>query len=518
MFNNKFNSVLSRRHGLSLIEIMIAMVMTLIVLGAMMAAFSYGSAEMQKGRASIELNNRLIAAEEILRRDLNRITVKPESNHLLPSLPNGYLEIVEGPQTDFVPGNAAVFSHGGNEMVFGDRDDYFACTIQSDGKAFRGRQGDQIIQSPAAEVAWFTVPNTSTPDPTDALLIRRQLLILPTTPTAALFSSTNTVLANRESEISEFIKNNDVSVRVVRTAAEHFVFANTLTDLALRGNRFCHTGSLESIYTDPNRSPRDSLLNIAELENRYDDEHVVSSSIAAFDIKVFAPDAYSLFVTSGSSAIVDIASPGGIAFGQNSYSDDLDGTAEVEDAIFDALDRNAANFIGDYVDIGQVPGAAVTSTPVLGTTSNAIFGYNPTTGALGTTFNGHQYGFRRSEGPLSSVPTTPARPPLTTTDVMGMEFYETYDTGTSRYNRRVANHPGSNGVDDLTIDDTSTGSDPPNGIIDDAEELIIGGIRYETVLAPYNTSIEGISFTTRVIEPNTKQVRQLTVKKSFVAQ
>ena len=62
---------LATRRGLSLVEIMIAMVMTLVVLGAMMAAFSYGSAEMQKGRASIELNNRLITVEEQLRRDLD---------------------------------------------------------------------------------------------------------------------------------------------------------------------------------------------------------------------------------------------------------------------------------------------------------------------------------------------------------------------------------------------------------------------------------------------------------------
>ena len=59
MLSIKFSPISARRPGLSLIEIMIAMVMTLIVLGAMMAAFAYGSSEMQKGRATIELNNRL---------------------------------------------------------------------------------------------------------------------------------------------------------------------------------------------------------------------------------------------------------------------------------------------------------------------------------------------------------------------------------------------------------------------------------------------------------------------------
>ena len=120
------------------------MVMTLIVLGAMMAAFSYGSAEMQKGRASIELNNRLITAEEQLRRDLDRITVELKPYQSLSMDPKGYVEIVDGPEQDYNTTNelnpAMPYLHGGNELVYGDRDDYFACTIQSDGKAFRGRR------------------------------------------------------------------------------------------------------------------------------------------------------------------------------------------------------------------------------------------------------------------------------------------------------------------------------------------------------------------------------------------
>ena len=42
------------RRGLTLIEIMIALTMTLIVLGAMMQAFQYASGQMQMGRATME--------------------------------------------------------------------------------------------------------------------------------------------------------------------------------------------------------------------------------------------------------------------------------------------------------------------------------------------------------------------------------------------------------------------------------------------------------------------------------
>lgn len=132
MLSIKFSPISARRPGLSLIEIMIAMVMTLIVLGAMMAAFAYGSSEMQKGRATIELNNRLIIAEEQLRRDLDRITVEFKPHQQLSILPKGYAEIVDGPQTDYIAANDS--ATGPNSLVFGDRDDFFACTIKTDGK------------------------------------------------------------------------------------------------------------------------------------------------------------------------------------------------------------------------------------------------------------------------------------------------------------------------------------------------------------------------------------------------
>ena len=236
MFKMNFNPMQSRRrHGLSLVEVMIAMVMTLVVLGAMMAAFAYGSAEMQEGRALIELNNRLITAEELLRRDLDRITVELKPHQQLPTNPKGYVEIVDGANIDYIPGNEALdnsvtpptfrFLHEGDELVFGDRDDYFACTIQSNGRPFRGRFGNTIVESHLAEVVWFTVFDASTADTSDVLLIRRQLLILPDLAVTAAAGT-----------YSAFLANNDISVR----REGGVLVPNSLTDLAVRGNRFSH--------------------------------------------------------------------------------------------------------------------------------------------------------------------------------------------------------------------------------------------------------------------------------------
>ena len=520
---------LYRRPGLSLVEVMIAMVMTLVVLGAMMAAFSYGSVEMQKGRASIELNNRLIAAEEQLRRDLDRITVDLKPHHQLSSLPQGYVEIVEGPQTDYIATNAAgTFSHGGNELIFGDRDDYFACTIRSNGKPFRGRVGNQILESHFAEVAWFTVFDTTTPaDLTDVLLIRRQLLIHPTPPAGELFSFTDPVAATREAAVNDYISNNDISVRVVRSGNTISVFANNLSDLTLRGNRFCHIGSV----SDPalgNVSPSDSLLDIFQLGNRFNESHVIASAVASFNVQVFAPDAFQLFtpnLTATGTEISTIANPGGIGFKEGSYDDDMDGTVlPVEDSVFDAGDRNAAFILGAYVDLGQAERltnatGSLPGTPTLSKPSNGhVMGYNPATGTVADASkffglplpplgNRFLFGFNAAAGRLSPVP--PA-------DRAGMVLYETYDTGTSQYNRDSANDPGSNGVDDET---------PPDGLVDEArQDLDENGLIDITnssevgeldAFAPYDTPIRGLRFTARVVEPLTKQVRQLTVKKSF---
>jgi type II secretory pathway pseudopilin PulG len=429
----KIKNVLSPRHGLSLVEIMIAMVMTLIVLGAMMAAFSYGSAEMQKGRASIELNNRLITAEEQLRRDLDRITVDLKPYHKLTTLPKGYVEIVDGAQTDYVPGNDATFEHGGNEMILGDRDDFFACTIKSEGQAFRGRRDytrptaplatfNDVVESHLAEVAWFTVFNSGTPELNDVLTIRRQLLILPSLGNVGLAADYDT-----------FIQNNDISVRIEGP----FLVANSISDLAIRGNRFSH--SLPAAT-----NPASSILETVPLGVRYNDNHIMFSSVAAFDVQVFAPDASVRVVPNGAA-------------------DDIQNISEP----FDIGSEKAGSLVGTpavisgaYVDLGK--------------------GIAGSSGVLG--------------GPMAnSIP--PYSPP-----------FFVYDTGTSQYNRDSPNDLGSNGVDD-----------DGDGVIDNAGEENAAGTA-SAVLAPYDTPIRGLKFTMRVLEPKTKQVRQLTVKKSFVAQ
>ncbi|MEM7784846.1 MAG: prepilin-type N-terminal cleavage/methylation domain-containing protein [Planctomycetota bacterium] len=206
------------RSGLTLIEILIALTMTLIVLGAMMTAFQYASVEMKNGRASIELANRLRVTEEILRSDLSRLMLDPRP-YTDSILPNGYFEYVEGPRRDTsypftardvfnlatgvagsdgfldefaldtdgdgvfdeiypdtdndripdpidvdnVAGSTDLNANGIADLVdptgigvnyLGDYDDIWSGTIRSDKRPFRGRYIEPTLASATAYVTW----------------------------------------------------------------------------------------------------------------------------------------------------------------------------------------------------------------------------------------------------------------------------------------------------------------------------------------------------------------------------
>jgi type II secretory pathway pseudopilin PulG len=403
-------SICMRRRGLSLVEIMIAMAMTLIVLGAMMAAFSYGSAEMQKGRASIDMVTRLQATENLLREDLGNVTVEVKPYHQLSSYPPGYLEIIDGPREDYNAGDYTVDPVTNSDSSFlGDDDDFIAFTVKSTGKPFRGRHAASpggIAKSHYAEIVWFL-------DSTEQKLYRRVLLIRPDLATSGT--------------VATFQSSNDISVRSGLGGA---AIANTLADLGYRGNRYSHRRT-----TLPNTSD----LLTASLVGNSSDNDVVLSNVVAFDIQVYDPDAYQ-YIISGPDGITDVADPSDIG------------------AVVGVTGGTHSTFKqGAYVDLGKITGL-------------------------------------QSGLPLGTDPSTLLNPPN-----IRYAGESVYDTGTSRYDNDDDNDGGNNGVDD-----------DGDGIVDEHDEKV--------AVAPYNVPLRGLKITARVIEPRTKQVRQLTVKQSFVTE
>ena len=389
MLANNYNSNSAPRTGFSLIEVMIAMVMTLIVLGAMMAAFSYGSRAMHRGRAIIDLSSRLQAADALLRSDLDRITVDVRPHHFQTQPPNGYLEIVDGPRRDYNGSDYTIDEATlGNNSHLGDNDDYISFTIKSESEGIRGATATEGMNaSHYAEVHWYIVGDT---------LYRKLRLIRP----EILGEGT----ANLKTE---------------------------LADLGYRGARRFHRIA---------RDPHGSTLERSSFSTQTGD--IVLTNVIAFDIQVYDPTARRYVVRAGtgpSDPIIDVADP-----------------SEIGAVLGVANGEFSSVAPGAFVDLGKG-----TSNP----------------GTFPILFNPPQ---RRYTGEA------------------------VYDTGTSQYNHDDVNDSGKNGVDDVPY----VGIGFPNGIIDDVTE--------KASIPPYNVPLRGIKISIRALEPNTKQVRQMTIIKSFV--
>ncbi len=276
------------RRGLTLIEIMIALTMTLIVLGAMMQAFQYASGQMQMGRATMELANRLRSAEELLRSDLSNLTVEPRP-YTGTTNPNGYLEIIDGTMRDKT--NAA-----GLNSYLGDVDDVIAMTVRSDGQFFRGRHipdnttSSKVIESSIAEVLWYTTFVDRNSDQlielTESVKVHRRIMLI--RPDLGPWENLTSA------QVTTLMQNNDISCRIVfdQAANEFNVYANSLSDLAVRRNRFCHQwynydDSNPSIDINwPNFFDRSLVSTFKPVEGN----DIVLTDVASFDVRVYSPD------------------------------------------------------------------------------------------------------------------------------------------------------------------------------------------------------------------------------------
>lgn len=230
------------RSGFSLIEVMIAMTMTLIVLGAMMAAFAYGSQEMRKGRAAVNLMSKLQVSAELLRSDLDKITLEAKPHHFEAGSAAGYLEIVDGSRTDFNREDLETNSRtGGDNSYRGDNDDIIAFTGKATEEPFLASSGGSIRQSHYAEIVWFA---------SGGKLYRKISLIRPDQ-----------------------------------------LNGKSLEELGYRANRLGHIGG---------KDPHTSQLSRAKLLSDCDENDVVLRNVVAFDVQVYDPDAFRFAVRSGS--------------------------------------------------------------------------------------------------------------------------------------------------------------------------------------------------------------------------
>lgn len=313
------------RAAVTLVELMVAIALTLLVILAVVRIFDMLGSNVTTSRSILELSARTRTLSSQLQIDLDSLTVQPVPP-VDPDAAPGYFEIVEGIRSDadsdgnlvsdvildsvtglathvpLTPFYVKPYSRLANDQisstflqnsagVLGDTDDLWMGTVRSPGEPFRGRYAYStptvrpVQFSRYAEVIWWVEPIREIENPAGGLrLIRRALIIRPelTFPTISL------------ADIPNFLRANDVSVHFIQNGNQYQPVANTLADLTARHNRFAHWfrpdfgnqvvtwGTAVSGAVHPQ-----NLIDPQYLV--YTNDDVLTSDIVSFDLRVYDP-------------------------------------------------------------------------------------------------------------------------------------------------------------------------------------------------------------------------------------
>ena len=468
------------RAGLTLVEIMIALTITMIVLFAMAQAFQYASNEIADGRSVLEMSSRLRSAQQLMRLDLASRTVQ-DVRAYTDRTPPGYFEYVEGPRTD---GTDLKSSDSGGlnaqGAYLGDFDDVVAMTCRKVDGSYRGRFNSELpaapliltriaIESQLAEVLWFTGVNDANGDSVadfdeTITLYRRVLLIRPDLNNAIAGAGRNGLLSTGEDggvgssqqiRAQEFFLNNDISARWIdsnNNGLRDLIVANTLEDLAQRQNRFGHSDAYPHELVRAEFGTvlmgTDDDLGDGIFAPEYSGDDILLTDLAAFDFRIFSPDA--------GADLLDIDG--------NDVFETLISTTDAAYTGFNNQDNVETVPLGGFIDLGSNPDNFGVTT------------------------------FGRSVPQFTSDPISTDSPGFTK---------PTYCTWTPRYESDDVNQDGDDLVDEGTngIDD-----DNANGVDDPGE--------FETA-PPYPFRVRGVQVVFRIIEKDSRQLRQATVVQNF---
>ena len=467
------------RDGLTLIEMLVATTVTLILMAAIGQVFSTFGRSVSGSRGALDMNARIRTAAWRLRQDLSGATASA-TPPLDPADGLGYFEVIEGPLTD---ANAA----GGTPALAADVDDVLLFTTRSASGPFRGSFEGRGIESDIAEVAWFareTVPATSPPTYT---LYRRQLLVVGYLGTGLFGGGSE----NRRQSSAfgtppqwrSIYETYDISLsRRVSPGPPvvDVIVPNTLADLTKREHRFMHNprgdttglpiaraGQFPYLFANHSHMAASTSSSAETLPAALDGlifdsastrfgEDIVLTNMISFDLRVFDPAAPVATSPSGNDVITPERSPPAAAFPAG-------GSGRIQ-----------AN--GAYVDLGN---GVSTAGPAAATPRFQGFG-----------------------SPLSLLNG-------------GLTAPCVYDTWSTHYEADGVDQDnvagvdqGTNGVDDAVPVRATVPAVVADGVIDDIDE-------WETS-PPYRSALRGLEVRIRCYEPSSRQVRQMTVRRTFV--
>ena len=517
------------RAGLTLIEIMIALTITMIVLFAMAQAFQYASNEIADGRSILEMSSRLRNAQQLMRLDLASRTVQDVRTYT-DRTPPGYFEYQEGGMSDtsniLLPTLADPQIDTTNAYL-GDIDDVVAMTCRKVEGSYRGRFRDfaaagaptSTIESPLAEVIWFTNFNPPVSFDQSVTLYRRVLLIRPdrnrmitppgiggigSTPDSVqgvLWTGDETSDNRALDRAINYFVSNDISARWINSDGEggrDLIVANSLNDLARRENRFGRDSQVFPHRFDPIGIGQTRMGSIVNGVVNFSGDDILLTDVAAFDFRIYSPDA--------GGDLLDI---------------DGDGTRETlistTDSAYTGFNQAVipTSAQGGFVDLGHfldeldeedddypagIP-TGVGSETVVPFTRGSIGGDPPRQPPAIFTTTPVLAGVPGAENYWSVLNdnNTPSDPSDDFT-----EYFRTYCTWSPHYESDGINQDG----DGLTDEGT-------NGIDDDGINGVDDPGEFETA-PPYPFRVRGVQVVFRIIEKDSRQLRQATVVKNFL--
>jgi len=442
------------RRAFSLVELLVASSIALVVMGGIAQLFSIFGRSFSQSQATVDLAGRLRSTAWQLRQDLAGTTVDvvPWTQ---PESNSGYFELIEGPLRDT---SYAIASGTATANLGADTDDAIFFTTRSAGGPFVGRYDTGTIEAPCAEVAWFCREAGDQPVAGTTLynLYRRQLLIVGYAGRPPFYANGNAApvgsLVQASSSGSRPTPIYDLSLRLDGGNA----VPNTLGDLTKRENRLFLGGT-------------SSIRN------------------AAFPYAV---------LTDGSARLLQTPS----------LSPTFDSTDRVwEDVIL-------TNVIGFDVRVWDSQAKAQTTlTPSLYPGDPA---YNATAAASGTGATGAYVDLGWGGGTPAAVGGT--FPPVGQTPLQsaGMKVSNapgnatlpvaSYDTWSLHYEFNGVDENGNGTVDERT-----------NAADDNGDDLPDNPPESETS-PPYPVPLRGIEVRIRCYEPTSKQVRQVTIRHTFI--
>lgn len=458
----------ARRAGFTLVEMLVTVAVSLLIVFGLVQMFQWVGEKVADGRAAIEMAGALRGITTRLQKDLDGLTVPvrpwPENGSA-----EGYFEIYEGPQYD---GQTVA----AGDSITGDLDDVIMFTAYSVGEPFVGQVLGQIVTSP--------------------LTGRPTLICDPSSPLYNPAGATTTTIVSNVAEIVWWTRFTDLNGNGTLERDQGEVQMLHRRVLLIRPDIDV---SSDTVVT---QRPPVEFFNSFDLSSRRDVATGVWTTNSLADLTQrqnrFAHNSVAFpHVLMGASlfAKVDLtwSSPPARLSAQLGEDVMLSQVLSFDVRVYDP-DAHILKFNGQTVVPGD-PGwtAAKNQNPPVGT-------------LLGTgcyvDLNYSRLLTPAAQAALNAnFPTSFSSTPFVKSQLVGMP---TYDTWSMTYERDGINQNGNGFTDEGTDgfdNDGVAGTDDPG--------------ERETS-PPYPFPLRGVSVTIRAYEPDTRQIRQESIKAKFV--